>query len=527
MSLGRLGCRPVDIAEEKDRIVITAELPGFQEDQIEIQTRERHADAARRAEVREGDGRQELPPRRALLRAVRPQLQLPEQRGPREDQGRLLATACSRSSFPSARTPSPGTIKISARREQGRPRTTSTSKAQVDRPSPFGHFEPRLAAGLFLLRAEMARREGRPPLCSLVKTPRRRRSGPRSAGRRLASSARSPADPAQRDRPGRREGLPRRRQHLRRADPAPPAVDLRRLLLRLRPAPRQRTSQSLGSGVDHRRQGHHPHQRPRRLGRLEDHGDDEGGHGARVRRRRLRRRQRPRRPARAQAAAARLPALKLGLLVGPHDRRDDRRDRQPLRPLEHRHGGRRLGAPGAASRARTSTSTPTSSRPTPRSIPATPADRSSTSTATWSASRPRSSAARRASASRSRSTAPGASWTTCCSSARSAPVWVGCAARRSSRGEENRPRGFRVQSVYPSSPAARAGIRAGDQIVSVDGDADRLAGGLRDGALDARTRQAAQARAARAQQAERTVTRPGRGAAAGLSASRILREESA
>jgi len=29
---------PDDIAEEKDRIVITAELPGFQEDQIEIQS---------------------------------------------------------------------------------------------------------------------------------------------------------------------------------------------------------------------------------------------------------------------------------------------------------------------------------------------------------------------------------------------------------------------------------------------------------------------------------------------------------
>lgn len=29
---------PVDIAEEKDRIVITAELPGFQEDQIDIQS---------------------------------------------------------------------------------------------------------------------------------------------------------------------------------------------------------------------------------------------------------------------------------------------------------------------------------------------------------------------------------------------------------------------------------------------------------------------------------------------------------
>ena len=29
---------PVDIAEEKDRILITAELPGFKEDQIEIQS---------------------------------------------------------------------------------------------------------------------------------------------------------------------------------------------------------------------------------------------------------------------------------------------------------------------------------------------------------------------------------------------------------------------------------------------------------------------------------------------------------
>jgi HSP20 family protein len=37
MSLGAWA-PPVDIAEEKDRIVITAELPGFQEEQISIQT---------------------------------------------------------------------------------------------------------------------------------------------------------------------------------------------------------------------------------------------------------------------------------------------------------------------------------------------------------------------------------------------------------------------------------------------------------------------------------------------------------
>jgi HSP20 family protein len=36
MSLGTW-LPPVDIAEDKDRIVLTAELPGFQEDQIEIQ----------------------------------------------------------------------------------------------------------------------------------------------------------------------------------------------------------------------------------------------------------------------------------------------------------------------------------------------------------------------------------------------------------------------------------------------------------------------------------------------------------
>ena len=36
-------------------------------------------------------------------------------------------------------------------------------------------------------------------------------------------------------------------------------------------------------------------------------------------------------------------------------------------------------------------------------------------------------------------------------------------------GEENRPRGYRVRSVYPNSPASRAGVQVGDQILSVDG----------------------------------------------------------
>jgi len=49
------------------------------------------------------------------------------------------------------------------------------------------------------------------------------------------------------------------------------------------------------------------------------------------------------------------------------------------------------------------------------------------------------------------------------------PVWVGLRGKTLLSGEENRPRGLRVRAVYPESPAARAGVREGDQIVSVDG----------------------------------------------------------
>jgi serine protease Do len=48
-------------------------------------------------------------------------------------------------------------------------------------------------------------------------------------------------------------------------------------------------------------------------------------------------------------------------------------------------------------------------------------------------------------------------------------VWVGVRGKTLLSGEENRPRGFRVRVVYPGSPAARAGVRVGDQIVTVDG----------------------------------------------------------
>ncbi len=51
------------------------------------------------------------------------------------------------------------------------------------------------------------------------------------------------------------------------------------------------------------------------------------------------------------------------------------------------------------------------------------------------------------------------------------PVWIGVRGKTLVSGEENRPRGFRIRSVDPGSPAARAGLRAGDQIVSIDGAA--------------------------------------------------------
>ena len=51
------------------------------------------------------------------------------------------------------------------------------------------------------------------------------------------------------------------------------------------------------------------------------------------------------------------------------------------------------------------------------------------------------------------------------------PVWVGLHGRNVSRRQdpEHAPRGYRVRSVEAGSPAERAGIRPGDQIVSVDG----------------------------------------------------------
>jgi serine protease Do len=49
------------------------------------------------------------------------------------------------------------------------------------------------------------------------------------------------------------------------------------------------------------------------------------------------------------------------------------------------------------------------------------------------------------------------------------PVWVGLHGRTvASREEEGRPKGFRIRSVDPGSPAEKAGIKPGDQVLSVD-----------------------------------------------------------
>ena len=52
------------------------------------------------------------------------------------------------------------------------------------------------------------------------------------------------------------------------------------------------------------------------------------------------------------------------------------------------------------------------------------------------------------------------------------PVWVGLHGRTvASREEEGHAKGFRVRSVDPGSPAEKAGIKPGDQILSVDATA--------------------------------------------------------
>jgi serine protease Do len=49
-------------------------------------------------------------------------------------------------------------------------------------------------------------------------------------------------------------------------------------------------------------------------------------------------------------------------------------------------------------------------------------------------------------------------------------VWVGLRGRTvTGEGDESKPRGFRVRSIAPGSPADQAGIQQGDNVISVDG----------------------------------------------------------
>jgi len=47
-------------------------------------------------------------------------------------------------------------------------------------------------------------------------------------------------------------------------------------------------------------------------------------------------------------------------------------------------------------------------------------------------------------------------------------VWIGVHGRTISGRDDDRPRGFRVRSVDPGSPAEKAGVRPNDQILSID-----------------------------------------------------------
>jgi serine protease Do len=102
-------------------------------------------------------------------------------------------------------------------------------------------------------------------------------------------------------------------------------------------------------------------------------------------------------------------------------------------------------------------------------------------------------------------------------------VWVGLRGKTLVSGEENRPRGFRVRLVYPDSPAARAGVRVGDQVVSVDGTPIDSQEAF-ETALSTRGPGRPLKLALRSKEGDRTVTLQGETPPAGIG-SRILREE--
>jgi len=104
-------------------------------------------------------------------------------------------------------------------------------------------------------------------------------------------------------------------------------------------------------------------------------------------------------------------------------------------------------------------------------------------------------------------------------------VWIGVRGRTVTSGEDGleRPRGYRVRSVFPGSPAARAGVRTGDLVVSLDGvpidseDAFETALSTRGPGRPMRL-------VLRNSSGERTVTVQGEAPPAGLG-TQILREE--
>ena len=102
-------------------------------------------------------------------------------------------------------------------------------------------------------------------------------------------------------------------------------------------------------------------------------------------------------------------------------------------------------------------------------------------------------------------------------------VWIGVRGKTLLSGEENRPRGFRIRTVSPNSPASRAGIREGDQIVSVDASPIDSQEAF-ETVLSTRGPGTPLKLVLRNKQAERTVTVQGEAPPAGIG-TQILREE--
>jgi serine protease Do len=104
-------------------------------------------------------------------------------------------------------------------------------------------------------------------------------------------------------------------------------------------------------------------------------------------------------------------------------------------------------------------------------------------------------------------------------------VWIGVRGQTLTSGnaELARPGGFRVRSVTPGSPAARAGLRPGDLIVSVDG-ATIVSREAFETALSTRGPGRPMRLVLRGSNGERTVTVQGQAPPADLGV-RILREQ--